>query len=389
VGTVDVPGASAYVANTPTPTNWREELLRIDHNINTKNRVTFRYIHDSWNYIEPTPIWSNANFPTTRTFFDGPGISMLARLTSNISPTLLNEFVVSYTADHISFKTQGYWQRPADFSTQMGSIFNNGGGGKLPAVSLSGGIYDRVAQDPDGAWPEGLYNSNPTYTYRDNVTKIVGRHNLQFGAYFVAAQKNELSQLQLNGALTFDTGSKVSSGNAFADLLLGNIGSFSQGSNQVKFYNRYKIFEPVSYAGVGVMSPAVNLGVAGCGVIADYFRPFHGVSTITRLENMASSTYHALQVSARRSVGALSLSAVYTYSHAIDDGSDRYDTAFVNSYKWPRTGPVPALTSVIFSTSATFMTCRSSVSARVLCARRWEDGNGQVWSATRQARLSP
>jgi hypothetical protein len=80
------------------------------------------------------------------------------------------------------------------------------------------------------------------------------------------------------------------------------------------------------------MSPAVNLGVAGCGVIADYFRPFHGVSTITRLENMASSTYHALQVSARRSVGALSLSAVYTYSHAIDDGSDRYDTAFVNSY---------------------------------------------------------
>ncbi len=52
-------------------------------------------------------------------------------------------------------------------------------------------------------WPEGPYNSNPTYTYRDNMTKIVGRHNLQFGGYFVAAQKNELSSVLLSGSLTF------------------------------------------------------------------------------------------------------------------------------------------------------------------------------------------
>jgi hypothetical protein len=244
VGTVDVPGASSYVANASTPTNWREELVRIDHNLTQHNRLTFRYIHDSWNYLEPTPIWSNANFPTTQTFFNGPGISMVARMTSTISPTLLNEFVASYTADHILFKSQGVFKRPDNLSTLMGSIFNNGFGGKLPAVALSGGIYDGVAQDPDGVWPEGLYNSNPTYTYRDNVTKIIGRHNLTFGAYFVAAQKNELSSVQVNGALTFDTGSPLSTGNAFADMLLGNIANYSQGSNQLKFYNRYKIFEP-------------------------------------------------------------------------------------------------------------------------------------------------
>ena len=104
--------------------------------------------------------------------------------------------------------------------------------------------YDGIAQDPNGIWPEGPYNSNPTYTYRDNITKIVGRHNLQFGAYFVAGQKNELSSVQVNGTLTFDTGSPISSGNAFADMLLGNIASYTQGSNQLKFYNRYKIFEP-------------------------------------------------------------------------------------------------------------------------------------------------
>jgi hypothetical protein len=242
VGTVDVPGASSYIANVTLPTSWREELVRVDHNINDHNRVTFRYIHDSWNTIEPGPIWDSASFPTVQTAFDGPGVSMVARLTSNISPTLLNEFVASYTTDHISFKSVGYFQRPANFP--MGFIFNNGFGGKLPAINLSGKIYDGIAEDPNGIWPEGPYNSNPTYTYRDNLTKIVGRHNLTFGAYFVAGQKNELSSVQVNGSLTFDTGSSVSTGNAFADMLTGHIASFSQGSNQLKFYNRYKILEP-------------------------------------------------------------------------------------------------------------------------------------------------
>ena len=56
----------------------------------------------------------------------------------------------------------------------MGSIFNNGFGGKLPAITLSGGKYDGIYMDPDGIWPEGAYNSNPTYTYRDNLTKTSG-----------------------------------------------------------------------------------------------------------------------------------------------------------------------------------------------------------------------
>jgi hypothetical protein len=242
VGTVDVPGASSYIANVTLPTSWREELIRVDHNINSKNRATFRYIHDSWNTIEPGPIWDSASFPTVQTAFNGPGVSVVARLTSNVSPSLLNEFVASYTTDHISFKSVGYYQLPANFP--MGYIFNNGAGGKLPAINLSGGIYDGIAEDPNGIWPEGPYNSNPTYTYRDNLTKIAGRHNLTFGAYFVAGQKNELSSVQVNGSLTFDTGSSVSTGNAFADMLTGHIASFSQGSNQLKFYNRYKILEP-------------------------------------------------------------------------------------------------------------------------------------------------
>jgi hypothetical protein len=77
---------------------------------------------------------------------------------------------------------------------------------------------------------------------------------------------------------------------------------------------------------------AINLGIAACGTNPNYFRPFPGYGTITHLEDAASSIYHALQTSVRRSVGQLTISAAYTYSHSIDDSSDRGDSTFVNTY---------------------------------------------------------
>ena len=76
---------------------------------------------------------------------------------------------------------------------------------------------------------------------------------------------------------------------------------------------------------------AINLGVA-CGGDPNPFRRFHGVGTITQLQNAASSTYNAFQVSARKTAGALQFTLAYTWSHSIDDSSDRYDGDFVNTY---------------------------------------------------------
>ena len=243
-----VPGAALYNASPTQPTDWREELLRLDQNFGSKVRAMFRYTHDSWNTVTPTSIYTGSSFPTVQTNFVGPAVSLVARVIWNPSSTLVNEFVASYTTDHISFTSTGYpnttaWQRPANFP--MGYFFNNGAGGKLPAINLGGNAaYGTFYEDPNGEWPEGPYNSNPTYTYRDNVSKIVGRHNLQFGAYFVAAQKNELSSQLVNGSLAFSPSSSFSTGNSFADLLMGNVAQFTQASTNIKFYNRYKIFEP-------------------------------------------------------------------------------------------------------------------------------------------------
>jgi hypothetical protein len=234
------PTQSCYDTSQPTPVQWREELVRIDHNITPKLRASFHYIHDSWSTVVTPTLWSNATLPNIQTNFVGPGTSAVARLTYTASPSLLNEFVFSYTADHISLTNIGPFERPS--SMTMTSFFDNGFGGKLPAINVGGNNAYSFQTDPSY---EPWNNANPTYTLRDNVTKIIGKHTLQFGAYAVIAQKNQENSPQIEGALTFDaTNTSVSTGNAFADLLLGNVASYSQTNNQIKYYDRYEVLEP-------------------------------------------------------------------------------------------------------------------------------------------------
>jgi hypothetical protein len=168
-------------------------------------------------------------------------VSIVQKLTSVLTPTLLNEFTFSYTTDHINLTNIGPWQRPAGMT--MTGLFANGFGGKVPGIQISGGsAYGGGFGEDAGFIP--WTNSNPTYTFRDNISKNMGKHNLQFGFYYAAGQKNEENSPDIQGFLTFDNTSAVTTGNAFADLLTGNIAEFSQTNKQIKYYNRYKIMEP-------------------------------------------------------------------------------------------------------------------------------------------------
>jgi hypothetical protein len=83
---------------------------------------------------------------------------------------------------------------------------------------------------------------------------------------------------------------------------------------------------------VPITGQAANNLTVACGGIPDPFRPFYGAATITQLQNASSSTYNAFQVSARKTAGPLQFTLAYTWSHSIDDSSDRYDADFVNTY---------------------------------------------------------
>jgi hypothetical protein len=235
--------SSRYFSAPAQLTNWREELVRIDHNFSDKVRMFGHFIHDSWSTETPTPLWGNgASFPTVGTNFVGPGVSIVANLAANISPTLLNEFTFAYTTDHIFLNAVGPTARPAGMT--MTGLFNNGFGGLLPAVSVGAGVgYDTGGFSLDtGYFPWN--NANPTYTYKDQISKIMGSHNFTFGATWVAGQKNEENSPYVQGILTTSNTSAVTTGNAFADLLQGDFSSYQQTNSKLKYYNRYKMLEP-------------------------------------------------------------------------------------------------------------------------------------------------
>jgi len=255
---------SCFDAFVSPKTYWREELFKIDHNITSNMKAGFRYIHDSWDTTALSPQWGTVvnSFPTIQSSFTGPGVSMLAHVTNVISPTLLNEFIFSYTSDHITLSNLqtnfSQWQRPAGLN--LGYLFNNGFGGKLPGIVI-GGTNAAYGGQGFGIDPGYLpwHHSNPTYNWRDDVSKVVGKHTLQFGAQYLIAQRNELNQAvgantgDVQGILTYSNVSSLySTGNAFADFLLGpglnvtrnGIKTYQQDSGQRNYYSRYQVGEP-------------------------------------------------------------------------------------------------------------------------------------------------
>jgi Carboxypeptidase regulatory-like domain/TonB-dependent Receptor Plug Domain len=302
-----------YVASVSPPTYWREELFRIDHYITSKQQLSFRYIHDAWNTTTLTPQWGivQNSFPTVENRLDGPGLNLVASLTQTLPHGFLNRLAVTYEVEHISLApqpgpgltslsrpteldnpgdAQGWTQAPNNCGTisgppdsfngvqtvtgcPMGYIFQNGyGGDKMPGLVFQGtngayGGHGFAADTGYAPWNQ----SNPTYSIRDDASKTVGTHNIQFGVEATYVRQRELSAVSgansgdLQGLLTFSNQNSIySSGNAFVDFLAGpgldalsvnpatgvatrNAGyantaikSYTQDSGQSQYDNRYK-----------------------------------------------------------------------------------------------------------------------------------------------------
>jgi carboxypeptidase family protein len=280
---------SCYDTTVSPLTTWREDLFRIDHNFTTKEKASFRYIHDDWKTVVTTPEWAfvHNSFPTVENNFVGPGTSLIAHFTSTITNTFLNDFAMSYTTDHITITDipgpgvatlvpPAQITNPPCFGSGpppcgIGYIFNNGFGGKIPGIIVGGtnAAYGGkgFAVDP-GYMP--WHHSNPTYSPRDDATIAIGtKHTVDFGALAIIAQRNEVNPPvganigDLQGLVSFSNqATKSTTGNAFADFEAPIIQTFQQDSAQSIYHNNYKILEPYVQDDWKITSRlTLNLGV--------------------------------------------------------------------------------------------------------------------------------
>jgi hypothetical protein len=296
---------SCYNAVISEPTHWREELVRLDHNFTQNIRFSLRFIHDAWDTVVPIPEWQHLptntvnSFPTVQNKFVGPGISAVAGLSHTITPTLLNQITASFMNSHITLANVNGpggadYQRPSALgqpggacqvllhgalTCPMGTIFDNGFGGKAPGLVIGGNNseYGGLGFTVDtGFMP--WEHTNPTYSFRDDVSKVIRKHTLQFGAQVIFSEKNETNAAagaatgDIQGLLTFSNvnGGQQNTGNAFANFLtlflsgagVNAIQSYTQDSSQLRYYDRYQIGEPYIQDDWKINSRlTVNLGV--------------------------------------------------------------------------------------------------------------------------------
>src|SRR3984957_3456362 len=84
-------GGHSLFGTYSAPISWHEELIKVDDDISSKVRANIRFIHDSWTQNTPQSPWTQPSIPAIGGTIQGPGISVVTRVTATLSPHLPNE----------------------------------------------------------------------------------------------------------------------------------------------------------------------------------------------------------------------------------------------------------------------------------------------------------
>lgn len=222
----NAPGFLNFIANGPSPEDWRQETIHIDHELTGNTRVSVRYIQDTWKQQYATTLWGGQAFPNIGSIANVPGKSFLAKSTTVINPTMLNEFSFAYGSNYPGKQTNGVeltgaYLEPTGLNIPRLFPRVAGRPNKVPNLSFAGG-WGNI---DTSYYPWWAHHNIMTFT--DNFSKTLGEHSLKFGGTYqfsktpVGSQINPADQ----GGFSFD-GSFTN--NPIADFLLGRAASYSE-----------------------------------------------------------------------------------------------------------------------------------------------------------------
>jgi len=218
-------GTSQFISSIPAPTNIREDVVRIDHTINSKFQLMGHYLHDQSSKSFFGPLWGDSSYPTVGTAMLNPSWSATIRLTQTYSPSLLNEtsFLYSGNKIHLSPVAQGSnsFTQPSGWNATSFFPAANNEGARLPEVQL-GAPYSTTWSSSYFPWHNAYYG----YQIKDDVSWTRGRHQFKFGFGYLRAPKNQ--QLQANTQGTANFNNTTFSGDSYINFLLGDAASFTQ-----------------------------------------------------------------------------------------------------------------------------------------------------------------
>src|SRR5579875_857810 len=203
--------------------------LRLDLDSERGGNIYLYYFVDKYNQDNPYPSgFGGATVPG----FDAlsSGLLQLAVLghTLTFNPTTVNEAHVSFTRlnNNLGVPKGGVGVSLADQGFTTGPNGIHPGFPKYLGVET---IYFNTFTI--GTNPFSLEQVNNTYEASDNLSKVHGNHTVKLGGQYTQFRVKQLPDLVANGTFSFFGAGAQSTGNGFADFLLGLPDNYSQQSS--------------------------------------------------------------------------------------------------------------------------------------------------------------
>ncbi len=237
-----------YSSQVPSSYPRRETILRGDYQIDSNTRLSLRWIHNyddqQFAYGTTTASW---NWPLTNTDrMNGPGNVQTASVTRNFGPTLVNEFIFGVGLGGVTIAPEGTAATRSASGINTPLLYPNANtSGLIPSLTF-GGITGATAANTSvfGTFVQSFR----IFQVTDNLSKVIGKHQLKVGFYFQSAANNSNSQNTVESNIDFSSvaTNPLNTGDPFANALLGVYNTYSQQS--AKVYSSYPYKEFSGYA---------------------------------------------------------------------------------------------------------------------------------------------
>jgi hypothetical protein len=221
-------GPLNFTASNPDGTTFDEYLGRFDYDFSPKLAFAAHYIYDNTLLTSPFGLFTGNPMPNVDASTERePIYSLNGSLTWTPSPNFVNVLTTDYFHNSMGISTSPLGSRSRVPALNIPHVYpcNTDDCTLIPGINQ--------AQDYAGIqflWPENIYSW--TYELIDNSTLIKGKHVIKFGGEIDDENKTQDNAgANNNGSLTF-TGQYT--GNALADMLVGDAFSYSESSTHIK-----------------------------------------------------------------------------------------------------------------------------------------------------------
>jgi len=230
-----VPGDTQnYVDDVLSPLNRTQGTLRVDYNINDSTKMYVRLAREAETQTFNNGLWWEPSSYALPSPVQGAnlGRSAAVSLTKIISPTMTNEVV--FSASRLLLNNS--YEDPNKVSlagTGLTALRGPFGQAPFAPVSL---ITSWGAAGTGDLWSPGdipIFAHNDSISVTDNLSKVWGAHTLKFGGTFERASKQQTTAAGATdggqaGGFVYAPWAGGSTGNEFADILLGHPAQYAQ-----------------------------------------------------------------------------------------------------------------------------------------------------------------